>query len=108
MPAQAVHISAYWELWLSPERGYGPVEVRLCIVSLVSDSQCSLFMCFSRVLLQTTSQGAVLAMGLWVVMRWPTVHSNRAPKIGAARILGVQGASPGVPIWVSVWINPLQ
>ena len=65
VPAQAVHI--YWELWLRPERGCSPVEVRLCVVSLVSDSQCSLFLCFRRRLLQRTSQGTVLLMGQWVV-----------------------------------------
>jgi hypothetical protein len=36
VPAQAVHIPTYWELWVSPERGCSPVEVRLCIVSLVA------------------------------------------------------------------------
>ena len=85
--AQAVHISTHWdwELWVSPERGCSPVEVRLCIVSLASVSQCSLFLCFSRGLLQRTSQEAVLAMGQWVVERWPTMHSNSASKMGAAR-----------------------
>ena len=87
VPAQAVHISTHWdlELWVSPERGYSPVEVRLCIVSLASVSQCSLCLCFSRGLLQRTSQGAGLAMGQWVVERWPTMHSNSASKMGAAR-----------------------
>ena len=87
VPAQAVHISTHWdlELWVSPERGCSPVEVRLCIVSLASVSQCSLFLCFSRGLLQRTSQGAGLAMGQWVVERWPTMHSNSASKMGAAR-----------------------
>ena len=123
--AQAVHISTYWELWVSPERGCSPVEARLCIVSLVSDSQCSLLLCLSRRLLQRTSQGAGGAMGQWVVERWPTMHSNNASKMGAARNwvlrghyqadptgflreLGAQGALPGGPNWVSVWINSLQ
>ena len=85
--AQAVHISTHWdwELWVSPERGCSPVEVRLCTVSLASDSQCSLFLCLSRRLLQRTSQGAGWAMGQWVVERWPTMHSNSASKMGAAR-----------------------
>ena len=69
VPAQAVHISTYRELWSSPERSCSPVKVRLCIASLVSDSQCSLFLYFSRGMLQRTSQGVVLAMGQWVVER---------------------------------------
>ena len=85
VPAQAVHISTYWELWVSPERGCSSVEVRLCIASLASVRQCSLFLCFSRRLLQRTSHGAGLAVGQWVVERWPTMHRNRAPKMGAAR-----------------------
>ena len=73
------------------------MEVRLCIASLVSDSQCSLFLCFSRGLLQRTSQGAVLAMGQWVVERWPTVHSNRAPKMGAVRNWVLRGRCQACP-----------
>ena len=69
VPAHAMHISTYWELWASPERGCNPVEVRLCIVSLVSDSQCSLLLCFSRRLLQRMSQETVSDMGQWVVER---------------------------------------
>ena len=64
VPTQAVCISTYWELWLSPERGCSPVE-RLYIASPASDSQCSLFLCSNRKLLQRSSQGAVLAMGQW-------------------------------------------
>ena len=104
VPAQAVHISALWdwELWVSPERGCSPVEgtglgLRLCIVCL-HVSQCSQCLCLSRRLLQRSSQGTV--GGLGVVERWPTVHSNRAPKMGAARICGLRGHcwAPG-PIW---------
>ena len=95
VPAQAVHISALWdwELWVSPERGCSPVEgsglgLRLCIACLHA-SQCSQCLCFSRRLLQRLSQGTV--GGLGVVERWPTVHSNSAPKIGVARICGLRG-----------------
>ena len=52
---------------------------------LVSDSQCSLFLCLSRRLLQRMSQRAGWAMWQWVVERWPTMHSNSASKMGAAR-----------------------
>ena len=98
VPAQAVHIATYWELWLSPERGYSPVDrLRLCIVSVVSDNQCSLFLCFSRRLLQRTSQGAVLAMGQWAVEKCPTVHSNSAPKMGAARNWVLRGHCQACP-----------
>ena len=104
VPAQAVHISTHWdlELWVSPERGCSPVEgsglgLRLCIVCLHA-SQCSQWLCFSRRLLQRLSQGTVGGPG--VVERWPTVHSNSAPKMGAARICGLWGhcRAPG-PIW---------
>ena len=104
VPAQAVHISTLWdlELWVSPERGCSPVEgsglgLRLCIVCLHA-SQCSQWLCFSRRLLQRLSQGTVGGPG--VVERWPTVHSNSAPKMGAARICGLWGhcRAPG-PIW---------
>ena len=68
-----MHISTFnGELWLSPERGSSQVDVlRLYIASHVSDSQCSLFLCFSRGLLQRMSQKAVLAMWQWVgVWQW--------------------------------------
>jgi hypothetical protein len=110
VPAQAVHISTYWELWVSPERGCSPVEgtglgLRLCIACL-HVSQCSQCLCFSRRLLQRLSQGTVGGPG--VVERWPTVHSNSAPKMGAARICGLRGHcwAPGPPR--GAWIIPLQ
>ena len=95
VPAQAAHISALWdlELWLSPGRGCSPVEgsglgLRLCIVCLHA-SQCSQCLCFSRRLLQRLSQET--KGGLGVVERWPTVHSNSAPRMGTARICGLRG-----------------
>ena len=102
VPAQAVHISTYWELWVSPGRGCSPVEgtglgLRLCIACLHA-SRCSQCLCFSRRLFQRLSQGTVGGPG--VVERWPAVHSNSAPEMGAARICGLRGHcwAPG-PVW---------
>jgi hypothetical protein len=41
-----------------------------------------------------------LAMGQWVVERWPTVHSNRAPKMGAARNWVLRGHCQADPTGV--------
>ena len=98
VPAQAVH-TPIGGLWFSHWKGPQPSGCMsgLCMVCVACGCQCSL--CFSRRLLQRTPQEAVpkptlvgISMGQWVVERWPTVHSNSAPKMGAARIWAHQGA----------------
>ena len=99
VPAQVMHIST-GKLWFSHWKGPQPSGCMsgLCMVCVACDCQCS--PCFSRRLLQRTSQEAVLkstlvgsnSIGQWVAERWPTVHNNRAPKIRAAQIWAHQGA----------------
>ena len=91
-PAQAVYIStSNGELWRSHWKGLQPSRTVYMngLSHACDDYDCQCSLCLSMGLMQRTSQtspwGWGSTMGQWVVERWPTVHSNSAPKMGAAR-----------------------
>ena len=84
-PAQAVHIPI-GGLWVSHWKGLRPSQC----MPLVECIACLSSQCFTRLcqrMSQTAGKSTLVgtSVGQWVVERWPTVHSNRAPRMGAAR-----------------------